>query len=154
MPFYVTVDGASKEAARIQQYAHDVLSYFFKREPKRDVDIWISFERELDANAFGYCWGDKNSIEIQIGRGGTWSHPETGENKFYYYGFEAQLKTLSHELVHAKQFLRGEITGHDRTWRKGGKVIDCSHIKEDRELPWEKEAYTLEDKLYNTYWRL
>lgn len=153
MPFYVTIDGASKKHEEIEQYVYDILSHFYKKEPARDVDINITFERELDANAFGYCWGDKSSVEIQIGRGGTWPHLETGENKFCYYGFDAQLKTLSHELVHAKQFLRGEITGHDRTWRKGGQVIDCSHIKEDRELPWEQEAYALEDSLYETYWR-
>lgn len=152
MPFYVTVEGASKESKRIEDFIFNVLDHFFKPEPKRDIDIHVAFSRQLDANAFGYCWGDKKDISINIGRGGTWPHPETCEDVFCYYGFEAQIKTLSHELVHAKQYLRGEITGYDRIWRQGRKKIDCSHIKDEKEYPWEQEAYKLEDELYYKYW--
>lgn len=59
------------------------------------------------------------------------------------YGREEMLKTLAHELVHAKQYLRKQLKqiGEQMYWM--GKPSD----KEE----WEVEAYFGEEKLYGEY---
>jgi hypothetical protein len=55
---------------------------------------------------------------------------------------------LAHELVHAKQFIKGELHPNLNRW----KSLDYSNTAYSRQ-PWEKEAYLLEDKLLETYWK-
>ena len=60
------------------------------------------------------------------------------------------VQNLAHEMIHAKQFLRGELATNMDKWKgvvyksKDGDVFDF-------ESPWEKEAYGTEDVLYNNY---
>ena len=54
-----------------------------------------------------------------------------------------RLKTLAHELTHAKQFIRKELQFKDHQILWKGQPSD----KEE----WEDEAYLMEDKLYNEY---
>jgi len=60
-----------------------------------------------------------------------------------------QFKTIFHELVHLKQFSKGELYDYQKQenitrWKR--KKIDI--IKTDYEnLPWEKEAYKLQNEL-------
>ena len=56
------------------------------------------------------------------------------------------MSTLAHELVHVKQFARGELTDNLQYWK--GK--DHSETKY-WEQPWEKEARRLQKKLMNEY---
>lgn len=62
------------------------------------------------------------------------------------------LKTLAHELVHVKQFARGEMVELIRTnytkWNK--KYIDEQRF-EYWDLPWEIEAYGREYGMYRRY---
>ena len=51
------------------------------------------------------------------------------------------LIVLAHELVHAKQYLREELTGN--TWK--GKQYQPDHFH----CPWEQQAYALENKFKN-----
>lgn len=60
------------------------------------------------------------------------------------------VKTVLHELVHVKQFARGELD----TKVKGMKW-KTAHVTDDvkyMDLPWEKEAYKMEDKLAAKFW--
>ena len=58
--------------------------------------------------------------------------------------FLEQLRTLSHELVHVKQYATGELYDYQRgywskvRWRN--KVVNSDKLKY-REHPWEIEAY-------------
>jgi len=55
------------------------------------------------------------------------------------------IRTLAHELVHVKQFARGELVEHNNgmfEW-KGRKC----HRKKYDDYPWEKEAWDKEVKL-------
>ena len=56
-------------------------------------------------------------------------------------------QTLAHELVHAKQFIRGEI--NDVNYMYGKKDYSSASY---RQQPWEHEAYMMEDFLYKLYW--
>ena len=59
------------------------------------------------------------------------------------YGHEEMLKTLAHEITHAKQFLRKELKqiGENLYWM--GKQSNAEE--------WEAEAYVCEELLYGEY---
>ena len=61
----------------------------------------------------------------------------------------AILKTLAHELVHVKQFLKRELVdtnGLESKW-KGEAYLYIDYYN----LPWEKEAYHLQEVLLKEY---
>ncbi len=63
------------------------------------------------------------------------------------------LKTLSHELIHVKQFAKREMYDHVQnidlvTWK--GQRID-SNMVDYEDHPWEKEAYMMEKILLNKW---
>lgn len=55
------------------------------------------------------------------------------------------IRTLFHELVHVKQMVNEEYNPEESTWF--GVVYTCDY----ENLPWEKEAYVLEEEMYNGY---
>ena len=65
----------------------------------------------------------------------------------YTYSFNERILTLCHELVHAKQFIKGELGSCGVIW----KGVDYSLIRDLKNQPWEQEAFQLEVKLYNKY---
>lgn len=58
------------------------------------------------------------------------------------------LQTLAHEIVHLKQFAKGELNDNNDRWR--GESIDSDNIPY-HDLPWEVEASSLEYILYAMY---
>lgn len=72
--------------------------------------------------------------------------------------FEIQLKrhrsqkntllTLAHEMVHVKQFAKGELNSDNDKWQ--GEKVDTEVVQYD-DLPWEIEACSLEHILYGLY---
>ena len=62
------------------------------------------------------------------------------------------LSTLAHEMVHVKQYRRGELrhTRNDNLMRWWKETIDIREV-DYYELPWEKEAYTKEVELMEDY---
>lgn len=116
----------------VENYACAVFGHFFKRQLKRDVDVTIKFVKQFPCGSSGFCSGDPNNVLIEIARGATW--PEG----YREYEFWHQMETLAHEIVHAKQFIRGEFKTEKHHPTKS---------------PSEKEAYGLQRELYETYWR-
>jgi hypothetical protein len=95
-------------------------------------DIPVEFEAETN-------WMDKNvfpkQFEISLCKG--------------VKNFRKILQTLAHEMVHVKQFAKGEIYDHKyrRTFKWGKRHFNID--KEDYwDLPWEIEAYGRELGLY------
>jgi len=76
-------------------------------------------------------------------------------NKMRYH---EQVETLAHEMVHLKQFARGEWKQHEKygqyTWM-GRRMFIPDHLYdkkyEKKQLPWEKEAYLSEPWLAGFY---
>lgn len=63
------------------------------------------------------------------------------------------LETLAHEMVHVKQFARGELRNagtFDYKWMGERYSMKEEHLN-DTNLPWEIEAYGLEKQLRNEY---
>jgi hypothetical protein len=76
--------------------------------------------------------------------------------------YEMMLKSLIHELIHAKQVVKGELKPSD-DWKelvwKGKSIISVKDynkfqqkdINQYKNLPWEKEAYGGMDKYYRMF---
>ena len=68
-------------------------------------------------------------------------------------GLRQLIMTLIHEMVHVKQFAKNEmddfhINGRQR-WKSGTVPKNVSYY----DMPWEKEAIRLQEKLTDEFWR-
>lgn len=97
--------------------------------------VTIIFKNDI-GGAEGLCEGDKDYADIHIAK----KCPATGRK----LGYLEMMKTLAHEMVHARQFLRGQLTCEGGFAWKGRKADGFDY----RNQPWEKEAYRLEDELF------
>jgi hypothetical protein len=97
--------------------------------------VTITFKNDI-GGAEGLCEGDKDYADIQIAK----KCPITGRK----LGYIEMMKTLAHEMVHARQFLRGQLTCDGGFAWKGRKADGFEYMNQ----PWEKEAYRLEDELF------
>ena len=96
--------------------------------------VTVHFKGTLDNDAQGLCVGDKKEVDISIA---TKDQP-----------FMMQMQALAHEMVHAKQFLRGELSSTG-VWKWKGRNANNFQYKNQ---PWEKEAYRLERELFLDCW--
>lgn len=102
--------------------------------------IFITFKTVIDDDNQGNCWGDAKEgyVDISIAR----------NSEGIKIPHDQMMQTLAHEMVHAKQYLRGELNGWNQSW-KGKKPRNYSY----ENAPWEKEAYAREEDLYDYCWR-
>lgn len=61
---------------------------------------------------------------------------------------EEKLRTLAHEMVHIKQYCKKELNEEMTKWK--GQSVDSDSMDYD-DQPWEIEAHTLGDKLYEEF---
>ena len=104
------------------------------------VEILIEFDNsELNTNVYGFCdWNDTNDrardFTITV-------DPNLGKRNM--------LLVLAHEMVHIKQYAKGELKDYVRVnkvkWK--GKVYNDAKI-DYWEQPWEIEAHGREKGLY------
>ena len=132
----VFVKGRIKHRENVLQYAETVINHLMPRI-KRNVDIEINIVTKCEGENSALCWGDKDCAEIEIAR-------ESFDVKFT---LDEMMLNLAHELVHAKQFIKGELHPSLNKWKR----LDFTNVPYSR-TPWEKEAYLLEDKLFEKYW--
>ena len=106
----------------------DALSISLIHDPKMKLDGMV-------------CWSDKHyrprCFEMML-------NPNLGKRK--------QLLALAHEMVHVKQYAKGELAYSSKL---GLEKWHGEYIKEDQfsyyEKPWEIEAYGREVGLYHMY---
>ena len=132
----VEIFGKIKNKNTIELMCLDALEYLMPRTTK-DIFLEIYFINKCDNNVAGDCYGDLNEAFINVAKC----------SYGYTYSFNEQILTLCHELVHAKQFIRGELSGCGTVW----KGVDMSLIRDIKNQPWEQEAFKLEIELYNRY---
>jgi len=135
----VTINGRIAKKQKVKEYSEEVLLDLMPRL-RRNVDIDVYVVTECDEKNYALCWGDKNEVEIELAR-------KSGSKKFT---LEEMMLNLAHELVHAKQFLKGELHPTLHKWKKFKKdYAKTPYFKQ----PWEKEAYLMEDKIFKQYWK-
>ena len=136
----IVINGRIRHKAEVYAYveriAKELNIHRFRTKP-----IEINIVRHCDGS-YGDTWGDKDEgVEINIAR-------NRYDQKIAY---SDMLKTLAHEMVHAKQYLRDELNGYKDTWK--GKPCHRLMKKKWEDQPWEVEANRLEDKLYRKCWK-
>ena len=112
----------------------------------RTLDIILKlrkFKPHADDDAIGWCMYDDD---------GKIRHREFTIEVSSEQTIEAFVKTIMHEMVHVKQYAKGEI----RESYKGGELRvtwdNADHSKTSySRSPWEKEAYSVQNKLYTKF---
>jgi hypothetical protein len=104
------------------------------------IEVTIEFnEEELGSNIYGYCdWNDTNDrardFTITV-------DPNLGKRNM--------LLVLAHEMVHVKQYAKGEMKDYVRLnrvkWK--GEIFDDDEV-DYWDTPWEIEAHGREKGLY------
>ena len=157
----LVISGRFPQKERFQQFGCDVINHFFKRDRKEMIVIGVDMKPRLDNNDSGYCvdygtcdvggFGEKSRarmIAISLSR-----NYDDGEEKFPY-SVRDSASTLAHELVHAKQYIRRELTmkilNNALTTSRGKSRTLTQSVY--RNFPWEEEAYGLEEELTQLYW--
>jgi hypothetical protein len=111
----------------------------------KNIILEIKLTRELKQKeqAYGYCQITDDNLskprEFMIELDTAMKHP-----------LDQILIWLAHEVVHVKQFVRGELCDY-ATGSVQWKSKRYSRNVKYNEQPWEQEAYRLEDKLYEQF---
>ena len=119
------VGGKKKE----KEIASEVVFWCVKKlMPRlRTIDIEVKIENTKDIEGYAVMLEDRY-YEIGVRRGST------------VYNLIA---TICHEMVHVKQYVRKEMDENLSTWKSRKVSEDTDYM----DLPWEKEAFRLEDRL-------
>jgi len=139
---YVEAKGSNKKIRDSVEKA----GYFFIKSlmPRlRNLDITVELIRKLKEKEeiWGDCtWEDRNHYprEFTIRLDSSVSHKDL-------------IDTLAHEMVHVRQYVRGELVDLARDSRKvkwRGKKVDWYDSPTE---PWEKEPNSLSPKLYKEW---
>ena len=131
---YLTGQVAQKR--RINTYVRSVLTYLMPKL-RKDIEIYIKVTKDCEGGVCGLCWGERDEVKIHLSR----------ENQGVKIPLEEMMQTLAHELVHAKQFIKGDLSPMMRKY-KNIYHAKTPHSKQ----PWELEAYRKEKKLLQTFW--
>lgn len=96
------------------------------------------------------CWGFA-----------TWTDEDARSNRHREFEIEMEsnmgpvfmIRTIAHELVHVKQYARGELVHprHYGNYQKWNGHMYNEHLVGYKELPWEQEAHKLELELYQMW---
>jgi len=135
----VNIQGRIAKKDHVITFVENALTGMMPRL-RRTIDIEINVLTECDNKNYALCWGDREEVEIELAR-------RSGSKKFT---LDEMMLNLAHELVHAKQFIRGELHPTLHKWKKFKKdYANTPYFKQ----PWEKEAYLMEDKIFKQYWK-
>lgn len=130
--FYVTYDKPKSISNNLMDKAVQFASDFL------DIDTYIEidFNGEFDKGCCGYCNYEKDDKELTV-------HINPGMKR------SEIIATFFHEMVHAKQYLKGELVSgvglNPSRWN--GKECTASYF----ESPWEQEAYELEAVMFDIF---
>lgn len=94
-----------------------------------DVNLTIQFER-LEKGKCGYCDYDEDEVIITIAK---------------RLSLKEILRTLFHEMVHVKQHVEGRL-------EYGYKWMGIVYEDNYHNLPWEIEAYELEERMMKIFY--
>ena len=124
MIFVDTIGGNKKQRELVNDVAYWCVNKLMPRMKKLDIEIQIN---NLKDNAVGYCMmqDDNRTYEIEVDK---------------KLDIEEMIVTVCHEMVHVKQYARNELGINDN--HDGENYYD---------LPYEKEAYELQEILIREY---
>lgn len=116
-------------------FMDSVISHAVKFLDIKNVEIEIDFKKLGNIAANVDFDEDENLVEICVNEN-LWRKEEEFE------------RTIFHELVHVKQMIDGRLdNSYPSKWC--GIIYTCAYY----DLPWEKEAYALEEKMMQSFKR-
>ena len=133
----LSIDGGTRKEQRMVHDAFNfALKYLMPRKKNLTIDISIT-DIPDDADAY-HCCIEKGQHEIEV---------QTGliEEDF--------ITAIFHEMVHVRQHERGDLKDHGirKAW-KGEEYFGIYDTTETyMNLPWEEEAYRLQEEMYNKW---
>ena len=133
----LSIDGGTRKEQRMVHDAFNfALKYLMPRKRNLTIDINIT-DIPDDADAY-HCCIEKGQHEIEV---------QTGliEEDF--------ITAIFHEMVHVRQHERGDLKDHGirKAW-KGEEYFGIYDTTETyMNLPWEEEAYRLQEEMYNKW---
>ena len=105
----------------------------------KTLDICIELSNDMD-HADGYCLAvNPREFVIEV------------DSRLKGDDF---ITALTHEMVHVKQYARGEtkdVNTFTKSWKGDEYISMYSTVDEYMALPWEAEAYQLQEVLCNEY---
>ena len=144
----VEVEGYRSHNIELHQAVEEAVSFYSEvllgKRMANNVDVFVKLTKDLKKKekAYGFCHITDDSLsrprEFMIELDASMK-----------YSFDQILTWLAHEMVHLKQFVRKELWDYE-TGQVQWKSRTFSRTKYD-DQPWEKEAYRLEEKLYNEF---
>ena len=135
--------GTSTQRSLAQEVAYWALDQLVSRRMQNSLDIRIEIKPFVnEGNNVGYT---------------TWEYDNIRPREFLIeidksIDDEEFTETIIHEMVHVKQFAKEELKERFKPYHRElwfGKEIDTKN--KYRSLPWEKDAYKLQVKLYYEY---
>jgi hypothetical protein len=134
MVFYIK--GRHKFGNAVDVYVSNLLKHLKLHRLSKN-SVTVEFVESLEEGAiYGLCDTEGTEATIQIAR-------TTRAGKV---SFMEQMFSISHEMVHVKQFFRKELSNtEDGEWKWKNKKADGYKYKNQ---PWEKEATKLENELF------
>ena len=129
----ITLIGTTSK--KLQQYV-DNISYNLNLKSYNTL-IDIKLQKKCDFDFNGWCVGDTDLIEIEISR----------SQRNIKLSQKEIMISLAHEMVHAQQIASGRMVDkHNRIQFDGEYYFKNSIAYKD--MPWEIEAYALEEIVY------
>jgi|TARA_B110000914_G_scaffold15650_1_gene12128 hypothetical protein len=145
----INVFTEGKRCTDYHSFIDECVVSLFPKDAKYTIYVelkkFVDEGEELGTHA-GLCVGDE--IESVVSVATHWMFE--GEEEIAYAPHEIA-SNIAHELVHAKQFCRGQINMIDHVWKHNKVVIDCVDL-EYMDTPWEVEAYAYEVILTDILW--
>lgn len=115
-----------------------MVNKFFPRHKTLDILVEIV---KMNSDAVGFCMHQDRKREFMI---------EVSKD----LGIVEMVTTVVHEMIHVKQWVRNEmddgITNGRARWKTKTIPFDTDYY----DLPWEKEAYRLQDQYAKEIWEL
>ena len=138
MANFIYVTGGLKTERKVTE---DTIAFCLKKLLPRVRSLEIEVKlKNIKGDAIGYCLMEDNTrtftLEIQKGQ-----------------KLKDLITTVTHEMVHVKQYYRKEMndsltTSGNAKWKGKRVAPDTTYY----DLPWEKEAYRMQDTLANEIW--
>ena len=115
------IHGNIKDRHLVEEYAVNIIKKF-RLDRRKNGTIIIRFRKRMPngvADSTGICEGDRDEAIINIAKKQT---------------FYEQMLTLAHELVHAKQFMKGEYPSEREATKFEYELFGKCY-------PWDKVKY-------------
>ena len=128
-----TLEGKFKNRSVVEIYI-DNLCKALKLDRRQKSELNIKFMTRLPAECLGLASGGPRWGEIEIAK----------NSQGKKVSFMNQMIALAHEMIHIKQYMKGEMTDEPKAVWKGQDHEKTPYRKQ----PWEKEAHALEHDLF------